>query len=146
MARKIKHQKPLFRLKCYVLYYMFYSKLNEINVFKCYHNVILMSFFLKDKKKFCLDGKMLKINKNRLFFLYIILIYIFLPIQYTISYIFKPTRNGCWPLELLCTAGAGDFDSQELEMMASDRSKVAQVDNLDKLNEITFKLNLKTCT
>lgn len=42
--------------------------------------------------------------------------------------------------------GAGDFDSQELEMMASDRSKVAQVDNLDKLNEITFKLNLKTCT
>lgn len=43
-------------------------------------------------------------------------------------------------------SGAGDFDSQELEMMASDRSKVAQVDNLDKLNEITFKLNLKTCT
>lgn len=46
----------------------------------------------------------------------------------------------------LYSAGAGDFDSQELEMMATDSSKVSQVDNLNKLQEITIKLNLKTCT
>lgn len=125
---------------CYII--CFIVKFNEISVFKCYHKVILMSLIA-----LCLDGKMLKIlRKKCLFFFYTILICIFLPIKYIISYIFKPTRNGCWPLEPLCNAGAGDFDSQELEMMASDRSKVAQVDNLDKLNEITFKLNLKTCT
>ncbi|XP_022340467.1 collagen alpha-5(VI) chain-like isoform X3 [Crassostrea virginica] len=42
--------------------------------------------------------------------------------------------------------GAGDFDSEELLMMASDPSNVFHVDDLDDLRTISVELNLKKCT
>ncbi|XP_062619722.1 collagen alpha-1(XII) chain-like isoform X5 [Saccostrea cucullata] len=42
-------------------------------------------------------------------------------------------------------SGAGDFDSEELNMMASKPSNVFHVDDLDDLRTISVELNLKRC-